>query len=1004
MQNRHWSALALILVALPAAAQQSGALIGKVSGKDGKALAGVRVEATGNTLPQPRRVATGENGEFRLPFLPPGEYVLTFTHPSKATEKRSAVVALQQNTTVNVTMVDAAAVGATVEVLAQATMVDATSAELKTAITSEVMDALPVGQDYRDLVKLIPGVQYSQDAVRAPSAGGSGQDNIHQFDGVNVNLPLFGTLSAQPSSHDIDQVAIVKGGANAVGFNRSAGYSINSISKSGTNTFTGELAYTLLPASQVAKRTTVSAAQYERDLTYTWANVGGPILKDKLYFFASYYRPTEERKNSSNLYGIVPNYKSTRDEFFGKLTYAPINTLLIHASLRTSEQNYHNAGVASSATAPSASTGGKVKMDIGIIEASWNVTPTSFINFKYTSFANKNLDRPDTLSPVHPALDGSVGLDINSLNTQGQFSVPVPLAVTAANTAVATPYNAFIAPIISRYGYPDPVTGVATGGGTVGDYNQFNNQDFYRKNYQLSYDATFGASITHEVHVGYQWWKDSEDLLRTSNGWGVVSAPAPSRNAAGVWNFAVVPSGLPNAGARVYYQAAVQQQGILGVPTLHSEYIAQDIELNDKIRWNKFTFNVGLLMSNDKLYGQGLRENGSTLSGYELANGNRYLEKEIKFSDTFQPRLGVTWNYAADDTVYGNYAKYVPAASSLPRAASWARNKASTINAFFDATGAFLASQVEAPSTGKLYTPGMKPRYTDEYLVGTTKDFGRGWTGRLSGRYRYSTNFWEDTMNNSRVLFNPPAGIPRTLYIPNLGNMLATLGGGSDASFVVAQLDGAFTKYYEVAAEAEWRGTNAYFKGSYTWSHYYGNFDQDNSTTGASNDGNIFIGSSNIADDFGRQIWNNKYGNLAGDRRHQVKLYGYYSLPWQARVGAYAVYQSGQPWQPSNYLIYTADRTAQGSSNTSDTNRYAEPAGSHVTRVHYQLDLNYTQIIWKKKAMSVDGIVEIFNVFNRQTGYNPVTSVNGATAVLPVGQSTSFFAPRRAQFGVRFLF
>jgi hypothetical protein len=990
MHNRHWSALALILVALPAAAQQSGALVGKVTGKDGKMLSGVRIEATGNTLPQPRRTITGENGEFRLPFLPPGDYVLTFTHPAKAAEKRSAVVALQQNTTINVAMADAASAGATVEIVSQASLIDATSAELKTSITSEVMNALPVGQDYRDLVKLIPGVQYSQDAVRAPSAGGSGQDNIHQFDGVNVNLPLFGTLSATPSSHDIDQIAIVKGGANAVGFNRSAGYSMNSISKSGTNTFTGELAYTLLPSSQVARRTTVSAAQYERDIAYTWVNGGGPILKDKLYFFASYYRPTEARKNSSNLYGVVPDYKSTRDEFFGKLTYAPLSTLLIHASLRTSEQTYNSSGVASSATAPSVSTGGKVKMDIGIIEASWNITPSSFINFKYTSLANKNQDRPDTLSSVHPALDGSVGLDVNALDTQGQFSVPLVRTGTTANDLA---FNAFANPIISRYGYLSPTTGLMTGGGVVGGYNQINNQDFFRKNYQLSYDATFGASITHEVHVGFQWWKDSEDLLRTSNGWGVITAPYNTN----------VPAGLPNAGTRIYFAAAVQQQGVLGVPTIHSEYVAQDIELNDKIRWNKFTFNVGLLMSNDKLYGQGLRENASTASGWELANGNRYLEKEIKFSDTFQPRLGVTWNYAAEDTVYGNYAKYVPAASSLPRAASWARNKAATVNAYFGQTGNFLASQLEQSSTGKLFTPGMKPRQTDEYLIGTTKDLGDGWSGRLSGRYRYSCNFWEDTMNNSRVLFNPPAGTPNTLYIPNLTTQLATLGGGSDFSYVVAQLDNSFTKYYEVSAEAEWRGSNAYFRGSYVWSHYYGNFDQDNSTAGAGNDSNIFIGSSNIADDFGKQLWNYKYGNLTGDRRHQVKLYGYYSFPWAGRLGAYAVYQSGQPWQYSNYLVYAADRLAQASTSTSDTNRYSEPAGSRVTRPHYQLDLNYTQTFWKKKALTVDGTVEVFNVFNRQTGYNPAVSVNGTSAAL-LGLPTSFFAPRRAQFGVRFLF
>ena len=44
-------------------------------------------------------------------------------------------------------------------------------------------------QQYRDLLKLIPGVQFSQDTIRGPSAGGSGQDNVYQFDGVNVTLP-----------------------------------------------------------------------------------------------------------------------------------------------------------------------------------------------------------------------------------------------------------------------------------------------------------------------------------------------------------------------------------------------------------------------------------------------------------------------------------------------------------------------------------------------------------------------------------------------------------------------------------------------------------------------------------------------------------------------------------------------------------------------------------------------------------------------------------------------
>ena len=89
---------------------------------------------------------------------------------------------------------------------------DKESATITTGLCNQEILALPVGQEYRDLQKLIPGVQYTQELTRGPSAGGSGQDNVYQFDGVNVTLPLFGTLSAEPASHDIDQVTVIRGG------------------------------------------------------------------------------------------------------------------------------------------------------------------------------------------------------------------------------------------------------------------------------------------------------------------------------------------------------------------------------------------------------------------------------------------------------------------------------------------------------------------------------------------------------------------------------------------------------------------------------------------------------------------------------------------------------------------------------------------------------------------------------------------------------------------------
>ena len=963
--------LVVVLMVAPVFGQQTGSISGKVTLDDGTVLPGVSIEATSSVLPQPRRTGSGSNGEFRLPVLPPGSYELTFTLQGMATEKRSAAVALQQDTLVNVVL-SLESIKEQIEVVAQATLIDTESAALKAAVTSEVIASLPIGQEYRDLVKLVPGVQYTEDSVRGPSAGGSGQDNTYNFDGVNVNLPLFGTLSAEPSSHDIDQFAVVKGGADATDFNRSAGISLNSVSKSGTNAFRGSLSYQIQPESLISDRETTSAAVFEEDKDWLTANFGGPIVQDRLYFYVSYYAPTSTRENRANLYGDVPDYESTRDEFFGKLTFSPTASILLNASYRSSDRTDSNTGVGGEAYAASTSTGSEATLDIAIVEASWVINDNSFATMKFTDFANETQGGPDTVFGFSAAIDGSVDLNIGALDTQGFVSVPVPVAGQDA-------YNAFIAPVIERYGYLDG--GVRKGGGRVGGASQFDNDDFFRQSYQLGYDIVFGKDVSHELHVGYQWFKDEEDLYRYSNGWGLITVPGGRLTC---------PANSTCAGQKIYYQAQVQQQGALEVPVIHSEYVSHNIELNDSIKWSNFTFNVGLLVSNDKLYGQGLKEKAGTVSGFEVAAGHKYLMHEIDFADTLQPRLGAVWAYSGADTLYANFARYIPASSSLPRAASWARNSATTINAYFDADGNFIGQSPEAGSSGKIFDDDLNPRTTDEYLLGTTKDLGNGWTGRVHTRYRYSYNFWEDTNNNARLVYAPPEGIPQELYVPNLDAIRAEIGG---SSYVIAELDGAFTKYYEAGLEAEWRNRNAYVRGSYVWSHYYGNFDQDNAST--NNDMNTFIGSSFIADAAGRQLWDFKYGDLRGDRRHQFKVFGYYSLPWHGSVGAYAIYQSGQPWELHSYEPYIAL-----TSSTSDANRYAEPAGSHVTDDHYQLDLNYTQDFPIGDRFNIQARVDIFNVFNNQTGYNIQRQVHSANP----GTAQSFFDPRKIQLAIKLEF
>lgn len=971
----------LFVLGLAATGQQTGSISGKVVDQGGQVLPGVVVNAAGDVLPQPRTAITDDTGAYRLRLLPPGNYELTFQMTGMATVKKTLRVLLQQNSVVDVTM-QPEGTAETITVMADVPIIDTTSAELKAAIDSDIIDKMPVGQEYQDLIKLIPGVQYTEDGIRGPSAGGNGQDNVYMFDGVNVSLPLYGTLASDPSSHDIEQVAVVKGGAKALNFNRSGGFAINSISKSGTNTFSGEVSYQIQDASFTADLDTGSDSEFERDKDWAIVSIGGPIIKDRLFFYASGYRPTTTLDGRTNNYGIVPDSESERNEIFAKLSFSPTDSLTFHASYRDADTEITGLGVSGDSTAGTASNGSESTLTIAILEGDWIINDVSSLSFKYTDFDNPGTERPDTLFDFPIYGDGRTTLNVNSLDQQGYFSVPLPIAGL-------DDYNAFVAPLIDQYGYIDPNTGLRTGGGVVGGDYYLSDNDFYRSSYQFNYNYFIqGETMSHDLHFGYQAYEDSEDLKRESNGWGIITVPGGRDTT--------------STGEPIYYQAQFYQQSLLDdggqvVPTIHSEFVSQNIEINDTMTMGNWTFNAGLMFSNDEYYGQGLRPNASNVSGFELASGHKYKQYEVGFEDMIQPRLGIIWNYQETNTIYANYAKYYPAASSLPRAASWDRNLAREIYAYFDAQGNLLEISPLRASSGKFFVEDMNPRSVDEYLIGASKKIDLNWTMKAHVRYRYAHNFWEDTNNNARSRFgydedgNLFDGIPTTDdYIPELQTYRDEVGG---SSYVIAELDNSFTKYYEVNLEAERNGEKTFFKGSYVWSHYYGNFDQDNTTAG--NDANIFIGSSYLADGAGRQLWNYRYGNLRGDRRHQLKLYGYYKFNWDGNAGFFFLYQSGQPWEMWSYEPYT-----YLTGSTSDTSRYAEPAGSNTTDAHHQLDFNYTHNFKFANRLNLQLRLDVYNVYDNQTGYNIQNRVHSAD----YGEPRSYFDPQRYQLAIKFQF
>ena len=945
--------VAFCLASATAVAQQTGRIEGSVLA-GGAAVADIAVSATSSELPRARSSRTDQNGAFALPKLPPGNYRLTLSAPGYQPASVDAVVLLGQTTRLDVDLARAANDVEEVIVTAQR-LVSGSGATLENAFAAETVAAVPLGQDYRDAVKLAPGVQFTQDAVRGPSAGGSGQDNVYRFDGVDVTLPMFGTLSAEPSLHDVEQVTFVRGGANAVGFNRSGGMLLDSTVRSGTDRFTGRIEYVAAPARLVGDRPANEVAD-NADESWLTVAAGGPLVRSRLYAYGSFYRPVAERGNKATVYGPVKDYSNVREEAYGRLTYAPVDNVLLNTSFRTSTRELAGVSIGPY-EADSVSAGGRSEQDIASIDGSWLLAAGPRLSFRFSDYALRGAELPDVLLNEQPSLDGV--LPVSRLDQVGLLRVPERMAGADA-------YNAAIAPIIERYGYVDANTGGHTGGGAVGAYPQLSEQSFYRQGLDIAVDHDLAwGGVGHRLHAGLRLATSRERLSRTSNGWGTVDVPG------GV--------DLSADGTPVFYVATVQQMSLRQadgsvVAPIESSIETVSFELNDEIRFGAFTVNAGILLSQDVLYGQGLRRQGGTVSGFVLAPGEKYRMATIRWQDMIQPRLGFAWAYDPRGELFAGYARYNPAANSLARAASWDRNTRATVRVLFDESGHILEHEPLPGSSGKVFQSGLTPRRIDEWTVGVAHALTGNWGLRAHVRLREGAHFWEDTWNGSRGYDSAPADIAaKGLYVPELDAIRAEIGG---SSYVIAELDGAYTRYWEAAFEVEWQGERGYLNASYVRSRYTGNFDQDN--TSGVNDANRFIGSSSLADGYGRQLWDRKDGTLRGDRPHLLKVVGATTLPWRATLGAFGVYQSGQPWE-------AWDATAYGlPSYFSSTIRNAEPAGSRRSPSHWQIDLRYSQKLSLRERLDAVFRVDLFNVFDRQTGYN----------VNPYAQDAQFGLPR----------
>ncbi|MHB1044932.1 MAG: TonB-dependent receptor [Thermoanaerobaculia bacterium] len=293
--------LALILVAHGAFAQSAattGAIEGTVTDESGGVLPGASVVLRNTATNYETTVATAANGRFRGILLPLGPYRVTVTLPGFAKVVREGLnVSVGQSVNVAVTM-SLAAKAEEVLVTAENPVVETTRPEGTTRIDTLAVRSLPNnGRNFMDFTKLTPGVSIVQgpDGDELSINGQKGIQNNVSVDGADFNNPFFGEQRGgqRPAfTFNLDavqEVVVVADGANAE-YGRSSSGFVNVVTKSGTNDLGGTVhAFFKDEALGSAPKRPdgTSADKVDSSQVQGGFTLGGPVVKDRVFFFAA---------------------------------------------------------------------------------------------------------------------------------------------------------------------------------------------------------------------------------------------------------------------------------------------------------------------------------------------------------------------------------------------------------------------------------------------------------------------------------------------------------------------------------------------------------------------------------------------------------------------------------------------------------------------------------------------------------------------------------------------
>lgn len=926
--------LCLLFLSVSAWAQQTADIVGTVMAENGDTLPGVVVQVESTALQGTRSAVSDSNGSFIVRFLPPGVYTLTATMAGMQTQKQQLVLNVGTMANPKIKMQPESAQEVMVVTAEANPVLD--DSQTTSNFKADLVEKLPTNRTITATVSLAPGVSNTGPNGSPSISGAQSFENSYLLNGGMINADNIRGNETELYVEDAIQETTIISGSVSAEYGQFTGGVVNAVTKQGGNEFSGTLRASLTNENWKSK-TPLTSSREDKVNDIETLTVGGPIIKDRLWFFFAGYRERDDGENQTSQGVPMDDATAARFGLPGGQTAPPTQSIPANFTedryeLKLTATLAENHTLVASYLDKDESEENRIQFGV--------LTPDSVVPSR---------DLPESLLSLNYRGILSPSFSVEALYTQREMTIQNVSDRSRSFTEGSA---------LEDYNFNGGINYGAHYFGLTPE-----NRDNEYASLKFSYFLSSPSLGTHDIVFGGSDFTDvrKADNEQTPSGWRLFpSATYWDDNGNPVPLFGSFLGDENGDFAFPDLYAGMSYWPILN-PSGGSDFNVRSLFINDSWTLNdRMSFNIGARYDANDAYAQDGQKvsDDSKISPRLSASYDLNGDGEHVFNASYGEYVARLSGAADEVSSAGAPALYYwvywdgPVLTELSDVWSWMVNSYGE-DFYLPENARTNADVVREPGISLVLQDGLESPSADESRLGYAKRFGT--RGHIKADYihREYKDFYVG-LTNREIGYTPD---------------------GTNDLQVLANDDGNYERKYDgVQLQGEWRfKDNIFVGGNYTWSQLIGNIIGETSGSGS-------VRSTSLTSYPEFSFPNDApSGYITGDIRHVARAwatydlntsFGDFNLSWLQR------YSSGQHYSATLVVPTTAaygfpDGEALGYINPPTSKTYfVYPRGSLKTDdlLRSDLGINYSIRFGKVELFAQ---FEILNLFDSQKIINP---------------------------------